>query len=191
MRLVLKSLTLLLIIIGAWNLLRSHQEEPVKRKTAQGKPSPIFAIVKGQLFIDGKELPLPATAAQVEELLGHPSRRTGLLDSVTVWDELGVYTQAETGSGLVADVVFKLQHGFTPFEPHALFTSELTLDGAPITAETPLWEIVAAAKGPRIEELHLPTLRGYRLPAPVQRAVVMTISGNNVTHITVAYWPSS
>lgn len=177
------------LMLAAYQLRTSNREPPVPPTESidRAHGSLPCEIRRGRIFISGKELQLPATPAALAQLLGAPSRTAGADGEILLWDDLGIYAQLEYHRERISTVAWVLRPGLAPFEPKKLARGELVLDQASLRHDTPLWQLVTSVQGVRIEDLYLPNLRGYELPAPDSRLVKLTLDGEHIAQLSVSY----
>lgn len=97
----------------------------------------------GNIEIDGKRLPLPTPRADLVSVLGEPSRRTQMLNTILTWDELGVCAH-ETRRERVATLAVAFQPEEIAYAPHSGFAGKVTVDDTDLHGASGPDELTAA-----------------------------------------------
>jgi hypothetical protein len=140
-RTIAPSLMLLVAIIGCG--------KPAAKKKASANappPPPGFRVMIGDAGIKfgDKQLTLPATKAQLVEILGEPDRTVMKVNDILVWDQRGIYAYSKKDRDEIHDISFAFRKQDYDFEPATQFTAPLEVAGTPISAYTTAAELKQA-----------------------------------------------
>lgn len=123
--------------------------KPAAKKKASASappPPPGFRVTiddAGIKFGD-KQLTLPATKAQLVEILGEPDRTVKKVNDILVWDQRGIYAYSKKDRDEIHDISFALRKQEYDFDPATQFTAPLDVAGTPISASTTAAELKQA-----------------------------------------------
>ena len=91
-----------------------------------------------------KQLSLPATKAQLVEILGEPDRTLMKVNDILVWDQRGIYAYSKKNRDEIHDISFAFRKQEYDFDPATQFTAPLDVAGTPIAASTTADELKQA-----------------------------------------------
>src|SRR5687767_9725230 len=123
--------------------------KPAAKKKASANappPPPGFRVTiddAGIKFGD-KQLTLPATKAQLVEILGEPDRTVMKVNDILVWDKRGIYAYSKKDRDEIHDVSFAFQNQGFDFDPATQFNAPLDVAGTPISSSTTAKELKQA-----------------------------------------------
>jgi hypothetical protein len=119
-----------------------------KKKTGASAPPPPpgfrVTIDDAGIKFGDKQLTLPATKAQLVEILGEPDRTVMKVNDILVWDQRGIYAYSKKGGDEIHDISFAFRKQDYDFEPATQFTAPLDVAGMPISAATTADELKQA-----------------------------------------------
>lgn len=93
--------------------------------------------VKGSaLYLNGTLVKLPASAAEVEKIVGKADRSMAGVRRVLTWDKLGLiaYQKLESDDVIEINAILNITDNSFPFTPERSFAGSLTIDGAKLTS---------------------------------------------------------
>src|SRR5262249_13367071 len=116
---------------------------------APADPTKLRVALDGAtLMINGTRITLPCKRADLEKkVLGKPTRETKLANLLLTWDEHGLVAYQAPGGAPVHAFAVALAPGRYSFSPKKAFRGTLTVDGAPVTAQSSADAINKAKKG--------------------------------------------
>jgi hypothetical protein len=114
-----------------------------------GGPAPASAaaqvtITDAAANFAGKEVPFPATRAQLVAALGEPSRTLDKVNKIFVWDQQGIYAYSKTDRDHIHDISFSFAKEEWDYAPQSTFGGSIQLGGLQITRSTTEAELTAA-----------------------------------------------
>jgi hypothetical protein len=114
------------------------------------EPGKLDVRVDGKsLSIGSKKVPVPGDRKALVEVLGPPSRVVEKVNTLLVWDELGLLAYERPKGGPVIQVTIAVGDlsRSIDFWPRKRFNGTLSLDGAPVTASSSIDAINRARTG--------------------------------------------
>jgi hypothetical protein len=91
----------------------------------------------------GKEVPFPATRAQLVAALGEPSRTLDKVNRIFVWDQQGVYAYSKLERDEVHDISFAFTKEEYDYAPQSTFAGSIQIGGLQVSKGTPEADLVA------------------------------------------------
>ncbi|MCI0360434.1 MAG: hypothetical protein L0211_18310 [Planctomycetaceae bacterium] len=134
------------LIVGA-ALIVGCGKPASKAKGSKLPPPPPGSGVKiseAGISIDGKQLTLPATTAQLTDVLGQPNRTLDKANKIFVWDQRGIYAYCRKNKDEIHDISFAFQKQDFDFDPQTLFSGTIDVAGTSVSAGTKENELKAA-----------------------------------------------
>ena len=134
---------------------KTETEPPPKPKVESGPvvgQKPVIAVSGDTITINGKGLALPFERTELVAALGKPDREVKLANILLTWDGQGVFAYIKPGSTQVNAVSIALGRDTPSFWPKMDFSGTLTVDGAPVTANSMVAAINKAKKGKLFEK---------------------------------------
>ncbi len=99
-----------------------------------------IAMNKGVLTVNGKVMKLPLNVKDFESILGKPSRKLTLSNTIYVWDDIGVFCYGRGASSEITQLSIALNdyESEIPFEfwPRKAFSGSLSIDGAEVDRDS-------------------------------------------------------
>jgi hypothetical protein len=92
----------------------------------------------------GKEVPFPATRAQLVAALGEPSRTLDKVNKIFVWDQQGIYAYSKLDRDLIHDISFSFVREEWDYAPQTTFAGSIQIDGLQVTKSTSQADLTAA-----------------------------------------------
>jgi hypothetical protein len=108
-------------------------------KTSKAPPPPPGSgvhITDAGISLDGKQLTLPATTAQLTEILGQPDRTLDLANKIFVWDQRGIYAYCKKDRDEIHDISFAFQKQDFDFAPSTNYAGSINVAGTPVSPAT-------------------------------------------------------
>jgi hypothetical protein len=126
----------------------STSPAPPTSNTAGTSPAPsgplAVTITDTSANFAGKEVPFPATRAQLVAALGEPSRTVDKVNKIFVWDQQGIYAYSKTDRDFVHDISFSFAKEEWDYAPQTTFAGTIQLGGSQITKNTTEADLTAA-----------------------------------------------
>jgi hypothetical protein len=101
-------------------------------QTIYSRSRPEIVLHKGIITVNGQELVLPTTLSACKSIFGEPTRSVAKLNTIYVWDELGIYCLMKPADQQVIEFVLAAEHESRSFAPIRPFTGLLRVDGVTI-----------------------------------------------------------
>ena len=92
----------------------------------------------------GKEVPFPATRAQLVAALGEPSRTVDKVNKIFVWDQRGIYAYSKLDRDFVNDISFSFAKEEWDYAPQTPFAGTIEVGGLRISNGTTEADLTAA-----------------------------------------------
>ncbi|HJZ55498.1 MAG TPA: hypothetical protein VKE74_11090 [Gemmataceae bacterium] len=134
---------------------KTETEPPPKPKVEPGPlagQKPVIAVSGESITINGKGLTLPFEQKELIAVLGKPDREATRANVLLTWDDQGVFAYAKPGTTRIHAVSVALGRDTPSFWPKKNFSGVLTVDGAPVTADSTVAAINKAKKGKPFEK---------------------------------------
>jgi hypothetical protein len=117
---------------------------PAKKVAAVPPPPGVTSMTAEGFSFGGKQVALPATTAQLKELLGEPDRIVEKVNRILVWDGRGIYAYCRTDRDEIHDISIAFKKQGFDFDPQNTFPGSVDVGGTTISGSTKLAELQAA-----------------------------------------------
>jgi len=127
------------IVLVALTIALGCNKPAPKPKASKGPPPPPGSgvqITEAGISLDGKQLTLPATTAQLTEILGQPDRTLDKANKIFVWDQRGIYAYCKKDRDEIHDISFAFQKLEYDFAPSTSYTGPINVAGTPVSSAT-------------------------------------------------------
>lgn len=121
-----------LIVITSVALILSGVVAVYYRLANYRHSHPKIVLRNGMITVNGRELSLPTTLPACKTIFGEPTRSLAKLNTIHVWDDVGIYCYANPTDQKVNEFVLAFQHEDFDFGPLHLFPGTLSIDGVTV-----------------------------------------------------------
>jgi hypothetical protein len=114
--------------------------QPAVNQGASSTPPPaganVATISDTAAVFGGKEVPFPASRAQLVAALGEPSRTLAKVNKIYVWDGQGIYAYSKPDADVVHDISFSFVKEEWDYAPQTPFNGSIQVAGLTINKDT-------------------------------------------------------
>jgi hypothetical protein len=117
---------------------------PAKKVAAVPPPPGVTSMTAEGFSFGGKQIALPATIAQLKDVLGEPDRIVEKANRILVWDGRGIYAYCQPDRDEIHDISIAFKKQGFDFDPQNPFTGTVDVGGTLVSANTTLAELRSA-----------------------------------------------